>query len=122
MSLVDKIGELATRVGQEFVTVREELDAIASAGGVIVTASGDNFTAWSDGRIEQWGQALIANGDSGTQVVLPVACPTEIKSFIPVAAGDVEASFKVTVDSQGAVTVKHNANGGVEIFFYAVGH
>lgn len=122
MSLVDKIKALATRVGEEFVTVREEIDAIASAGGVIVTASGENFKAWSDGRIEQWGKATIANGNAGTQIVLPVACPTEIKSFLPVAVGSAEASFKVTVDSKGAVTVKHNANGGIEIFFYAVGY
>lgn len=122
MSLVDKIKALSTRVGQEFATVREELDAIASAGGVIVRASGDNFTAWSDGRIEQWGKALIANGSSGTKVVLPIACPTEIKSFIPVASSGVEASFKVTIESKGAVTVKHNANGGVEVYFYAVGY
>ena len=122
MSLVDKIKALATRVGEEFVTVREEIDAIASAGGVIVTASGDNFKAWSDGRIEQWGKARIANGSTGTKIVLPVSCPNEIKSFIPVASSGVEASFKVTVDSKGAVTVKHNANGGIDILFYAVGY
>ena len=122
MSLVDKIKDLSERIGQEFGTVREEMDAIASAGGVIVTASGENFRAWSDGRIEQWGKATIANGSAGTKVILPISCPTEIKSFLPVAAGSVEASFKVTIDSQGAVTVKHNANGGIAIFFYAVGY
>lgn len=122
MSLVEKLKDLVPRIAQEFGAVREEIAAISSAGGVIVTASGENFTAWSDGRIEQWGKATIANGTTGTKVVLPVACPTEIKSFLPVAVGNVEAAFKVTIDSQGAVTVKHNANGGIVIFFYAVGH
>lgn len=71
--------------------------------------------------IVQWGQSLIANGDTGTTVTFPTAFPNQCASIVPVAIGDVAVSYRVGTVSEGSAVLKHNGNGGVNTYWIAIG-
>lgn len=85
-----------------------------------VVSSGEGFRAFSDGRVEQWGFALIANGN-GTRIVFHAAFASKVESVQCTASGSIPVSFSVATDGLVAATVKHNGNGGVYVFWRAIG-
>lgn len=97
-------------------------DKLKELAAVSIVLSGTGFRVLSDGRIEQWGKALVANG-SGTRVVFPVAFKEAIEGVKCDAIGGVPVSYSVEPEdgSLGAVTIKHNGDGGVETFYRAIG-
>jgi hypothetical protein len=99
---------------------KQKLDEENESAAHIV-AAGAGFRALSDGTIEQWGVAKIANGSTGTRVVFPVAFPTAIESVVCTSRTGVPISYAATPDGLGAATIRHNGDGGVETYYHAVG-
>lgn len=103
--------------GKMLAAIDSMLDGLPA---VKIVSSGEGFRAFSDGRIAQWGIAYIANGD-GTRVVFPVTFPAEIENVQCTPSGTVSASCVAQADGLGAAKIKHNANGGVYVFWAAIG-
>lgn len=99
---------------------KQKLDEENESAAHIV-AAGAGFRALSDGTIEQWGVAKIANGAEGTRIVFPVAFPAAIESIVCASKIGVSVSFSATPDGLGAATIRHNGDGGVETYYHAVG-
>ena len=98
-----------------------EIDSrLAEWPAVSIVASGEGFVLFSDGRLEQWGTALIANGEAGTRVAFPVSFPNEVQCIKCTPAGDVPVSYSASTDSEAAV-IKHTGNGGVTFFYHVIG-
>lgn len=105
------------RFKEKLLGVVDDKVSNASAG---VVSSGQGYRALSDGTIQQWGKALIAN-DSGTRVVFPVAFPNAVESVTCTAAGDIEVPCAAKPNGLGSVTITHSGNGGIEMYWFAVG-
>lgn len=80
------------------------------------------FQRLPNGLIAQWGQALIANGSTGTAVVFPVSFPTACAVVFPSSVGGVAVSYAHAAPTQGGVTIKHNGNGGALTQWLAIGY
>ena len=104
------------RFKEKLLGVVDDKVSNASAG---VVSSGQGYRALLDGTIQQWGKALIAN-DSGTRVVFPVAFPHAVET-VTCEPIDLEVPHKAVPDGLGAVTITHSGNGGVEMYWFAVG-
>ena len=74
-----------------------------------------------NGLIMQWGQAMIANGESGTEVVFPTTFPNKCVGVWPVSASGVSLSY-TTVTAEDASVIAHNGNGGVLTQWMALGY
>lgn len=75
-----------------------------------------------NGLILEWGQALIA--PTGTTIIaFPAAFPTKAVFAGAFAKGGTFApDFVVNALSRGTVTFRHNGNGGVSAYWYAIGY
>lgn len=80
------------------------------------------FQKIAGGLVIQWGRALVANGDNGTNVVFPTAFPAKCASVVAVSIDNVAVSFRSISAGTGGVTLRHNGNGGVNAYWIAVGY
>lgn len=109
------LGHFKDKLSSEVDTKIEAMPAVK------IVYSGEGFRALSNGRIEQWGTAYIANGD-GTRVVFPVTFPNKVEDIQCTPIEGVAVSVSATVDGgRGAATIKHNGNGGVQVRWNAEG-
>lgn len=74
-----------------------------------------------NGLILQWGQALIA--PSGTTIIaFPAAFPTKAVFASAFAKGTFSPDYVLGTIQRGNVTFKHNANGGISSYWFAIGY
>ena len=114
----DKIEQHASKV-----VTNNQIDTLfndytSPTGGV---NSSTGYRVFGDGFIEQWGKALVASGD-GTRIIFPVAFPSAIESIVCSAAGNIGVPCAAQPDGLGAATIVHTANGGMEVYWFAVGN
>lgn len=74
----------------------------------------------SGGMMVQWGKAQIAP-DGSTQIVFPATFPNAAYGAWAISATDVFAAYGVASLTAGNVSFKHNANGGLESYWLAIG-
>lgn len=74
-----------------------------------------------NGLILQWGQALIA--PTGTTIIaFPAAFPTKAVFASAFAKGNFSPDFAISAIQRGNVTFRHNGNGGVSSYWFAIGY
>ena len=74
-----------------------------------------------NGLILQWGQALIA--PTGTTIIaFPAAFPTKAVFSSAFAKGTFSPDFAINAIQRGNVTFRHNGNGGVSSYWFAIGY
>lgn len=74
-----------------------------------------------NGLILQWGKALIDS--SGTQIIFPTAFPTKCANISAIVnGGTVAPTLFVSNFDTGKATLKSNGNGGVNVFWAAIGY
>ena len=74
-----------------------------------------------NGLILQWGQALIA--PTGTTIIaFPAAFPTKAVFASAFAKGTFSPDFAINAIQRGNVTFRHNGNGGVSSYWFAIGY
>lgn len=78
------------------------------------------YQKFPGGLIVQWGKAQIAP-DGKTAIKLPVTFPNEALDALPISTDDVQVSYSLHSLTKGAVSFKHNGNGGVFVKWLAVG-
>lgn len=72
------------------------------------------------GLIMQWGKAMIAP-DGSTSIKFPTSFPTEAELAFAISADSVQASYGLHTLTKGAVSFKHDCNGGVASRWFAIG-
>lgn len=116
-SFLDLVG-LARFKEKLLGVVDDKLDGLSA---VSIVTSGTGYRVLSDGRIEQWGKVLVADGE-GTRLVFPLAFKAAVESVTCTAAGSVPVSYSVEPEENlGAATIKHNGDGGVVTYYRAIG-
>lgn len=74
-----------------------------------------------NGLILQWGQALIA--PSGTTIIaFPAAFPTKAVFASAFAKGTFSPDYVLSTIQRGNVSFRHNGNGGVSSYWFAIGY
>lgn len=73
------------------------------------------------GFMMQWGKALIAP-DGTTNIVFPATYLNKTVGAWAISADNVQPSFSVATLTNGSVNFKHNGNGGVLSFWFAIGY
>lgn len=73
-----------------------------------------------NGLIMQWGKTLV--DPSGTQVVFPTAFPNKLTNVSATPIGSVTISLSLSESDSGKCKFVHNGNGGVSVFWLAIGY
>lgn len=74
-----------------------------------------------NGLILQWGQAQIA--PTGTTIIAyPAAFPTKAVFASAFAKGTFAPNYVINAITRGTVTFRHNGNGGVNSYWFAIGY